>query len=100
MIITFKQPENKATKILNMEETTMKKFTKTIAAISAAAMLTISSGMTASAYYVTKVNPNKLTNNGTKTTGFKWDTNELQDKLPVFSKTLLDKKANLYSRYL
>ncbi|NLT09324.1 MAG: hypothetical protein GXY08_07455 [Ruminococcus sp.] len=78
----------------------MKKFTKTIAAISAAAMLTISSGMTASAYYVTKVNPNKLTNNGTKTTGFKWDTNELQDKLPVFSKTLLDKKANLYSRYL
>lgn len=71
----------------------MKKFTKTIAAISAAAMLTISSGMTASAYYVTKVNPDKLTNNGTKTTGFKWDTNELQYKLPVFSKTLLDKKS-------
>ena len=106
MIITFKQPENKATKILNMEETTMKKFTKTIAAISAAAMLTISSGMTAFAYdplndedvdkiwECEKVGRqycyHVINYNTDASRGYSWDTEDRQKNLPRLTKEFLD----------
>ncbi len=106
MIITFKQPKNNATKILNMEETTMKKFTKTIAAISAAAMLTISSGMTAFAYdplndddvdkrwECEKVGRqycyHVINYNTDASRGYSWDTEDRQKNLPRFTKEFLD----------
>lgn len=106
MIITFKQPENKATKILNMEETTMKKFTKTIAAISAAAMLTISSGMTAFAYDPQNDVEKKwegekvgrqycyhvINYNTDASRGYSWDTETRQGNLPRLTKEFLDSR--------
>ncbi len=86
----------------------MKKYAKFIAAISAAAMLTISSGMTAYAYNAGTDPDRKATSekkghqyyysvvnyNTDDSRGYTWDTLIRQDNLPVFDKAFLDARSS------
>lgn len=71
----------------------MKKFIKTIAALSTMAVIAIPANLTASAYPVSYNNYNQLKNtcDSSSASGYSWDTMELQDGLPTFSQKWLNK---------
>ncbi|MCR5600157.1 MAG: hypothetical protein K6G33_05385 [Ruminococcus sp.] len=82
----------------------MKKFIKTIAALSTMAVIAVPANLTASAYYVSqadyvkKTRSYELKNTLPSTSsvfslrGIAWNTHVLQDNLPMFQKSFLDTK--------